>query len=207
MTPLGRLWNDRTGGTAAEFALVLPLLILLIFGIIDGGRYLWEVNQAKKATQMGVRFAVVTDPVEAGFMSQSFVGKTVTVGGAVRTLTQGDVIPREALGTILCDEDGCTPGSPALDTPSFDRDAFTAIVDRMQLFDPRIDDANVEVEYSGSGLGFAGDPNGPDLAPLVTVSLTGMTFTPIFSLQLFDVPIPRASSSLSAEDFAGTTSN
>ena len=47
----------------AEFALVLPVALLFLLGIVDAGRYLYEVNQLEKATQMGARFAVVTDPV------------------------------------------------------------------------------------------------------------------------------------------------
>lgn len=207
MSRVADLLRDTRGAGAAEFALVVPLLILLIFGVIDGGRYLWEVNRVKKATQMGVRFAVVTNPVEGGLMTESYVGKTVTVGGVTRTLTQGDVIPREALGKITCTVDGCTTTGVGVTTPSFNSAAFTAIVDRMQLFDGAIGDENVEVIYTGSGLGFAGDPNGSDIAPLVTVSLKDMTFTPIASLQLVDFNIPTASSSLTAEDFSGTVSN
>ena len=42
---------------------MLPLLILFLFGIIDAGRFLWEINRAEKATQVGARLAVVTDVV------------------------------------------------------------------------------------------------------------------------------------------------
>jgi Flp pilus assembly protein TadG len=66
---------DRSGSSAAEFALVLPLLILLLFGIIDGGRYLWEVNKAEKATQVGARVAVVTDVLETGLKGQRYLGQ------------------------------------------------------------------------------------------------------------------------------------
>ena len=31
--------TDRRGATAAEFALVLPAALLLLFGVIDVGRY------------------------------------------------------------------------------------------------------------------------------------------------------------------------
>ena len=55
-----RLLLDRTASSAAEFAMVLPLLILFLFGIIDGGRYMWEVNKAEKATQAGARVAIAT---------------------------------------------------------------------------------------------------------------------------------------------------
>jgi hypothetical protein len=78
----------------------------------------------------------------------------------------------------------------------------------MRDFLPAIQDSNVVVEYAGSGLGFAGDPNGPDIAPLITVRLQSMEFTPI-TLVLFDgrVGLPDFAYSLTAEDASGTTSN
>ncbi len=49
---------------------MLPLLILFLFGIIDGGRFLWEINKAEKATQAGARVAVVTDVISTGLGTQ-----------------------------------------------------------------------------------------------------------------------------------------
>ncbi len=63
---LKRVRRDRRGASAAEFALVLPLLLLLLFGIIDAGRFLYETNRAEKATQMGARYAIVTNVIPAG---------------------------------------------------------------------------------------------------------------------------------------------
>ena len=36
---------------------------ILLFAIIDGGRFAWEYNRAEKATQIGARMAVVTDVI------------------------------------------------------------------------------------------------------------------------------------------------
>ena len=56
-----KLLQDRTASSAAEFALVLPLLLFLFFAIIDTGRFVWSSNRVEKAAQMGARMAVVTD--------------------------------------------------------------------------------------------------------------------------------------------------
>ena len=84
----------RSGASAAEFAMVLPLLLLLIFGIIDGGRFLWAMNRAQKATQSGARFAAVTDMVPAGLASYSFATDGEVPAGAA--------VPRRVVPSTKC---------------------------------------------------------------------------------------------------------
>ena len=195
-----RLLHDRSAASAAEFALVLPLLILLLFGIIDAGRFMWEYNRAEKATQVGARMAVVTDVISTGLGTQGYVG----VGG----LTQGDVIPASALSPIVCAQTACTctgscpTGYAAANTP-----AFNAVLTRMRNMKPDIAAANVRVEYRGSGLGYAGDPNGMDPSPLVTVRLTGVQFKPITTLLFATITMPATLTTLTAEDSVGSQSN
>jgi hypothetical protein len=189
-----RFWYCERGG-AAEFALILPLFILFFVGLIDAGLFFYEVNRGEKATQIGARMAVVTNPVAPGLGTESYVG--ATVGGV--TLTQGDRIPAAALGTITCNNGGCS---------SFGHDpaAFALLLTRMQQIMPRIQASNLVVEYRGSGLGYAGNPNGMDISPLVTVRLTGLTFAPtmLFGAQL---NLPDFAYTLTMEDGQGTGSN
>jgi Flp pilus assembly protein TadG len=51
----------QRGVVAVEFALVMPLLCLLLFGIVEMGRMLWTWNAAVEATRLGARLAVVCD--------------------------------------------------------------------------------------------------------------------------------------------------
>lgn len=187
--------HDRNGASAAEFALVLPLLLVLLFGLIDAGRWMWTYNRAEKATQMGARFAVVTDSVSSS-IDESYLGLCSPA------LTQGDLIPADCFSSITCTDSGC--GS---DSGTFDQAAFRRIVDRMKLFLPDVTYSNVSLEYSSSGLGYAGNPNGPDLSPLVTVKLTGLQFTPITTLMLARMGMPSFTTTLSAEDLTGSQSN
>lgn len=46
----------QTGAAMVEFALILPLLIVLVFGITELGRALYQVNTLDKAVASGVRF-------------------------------------------------------------------------------------------------------------------------------------------------------
>lgn len=203
---IARLLHDRRAASAAEFALVLPLLILFLFGIIDGGRYLWEVNKAEKATQAGARVAIVTDVLDGGLANQNYVGQTV--GGV--TLTQGDVIPAAALGELRCTNTGCTCASgtcPTVSAPGDYATRFNRIYERMEYMKPGIAQSNVSVTYRGSGLGFAGDPNGMQIAPLVTVELNGVQFRPLVLFNAVAVPLPTFRTTLTAEDSSGSQSN
>ncbi len=199
------LAGDRRGAGAAEFALVLPLLLIMLFAIIDGGRFAWEYNRAEKATQVGARMAVVTDVISTGLRDNTYVG--VSIGGNP-ALTGGQTIPVGALGTITCDSSTCScAGACGGITAGRNGTAFTNLVNRMRQIKPDITEANVRVLYRGSGLGYAGDPNGMEMSPLVTVELTGLQFRPVTSLTLATISMPSFATTLTAEDSVGSMSN
>ena len=195
MKTLMRLLRGDQGATAAEFALVLPLLLILIFGIIDGGRFLWEFTEAQKATQMGVRYAVVTDPVASGLSSYSFA---ITDG-----ITQGNAVPTANFDSATCGSTGTCAcvGGGICDSIGRDGTEFQGIVDRMAAIYPSISANNVQVIYKNVGLGFAGNPDGPDVSALVTVRLTGLNFYPITCLVFpCSIAMPDFAASLTLED-------
>ena len=206
MSALRAFVRDSRAASAAEFALVLPLFLLFLIGIIDAGRYAWAFNQAEKATQIGARWAVVTVPIPSNMYSYSFVSSSVP---------QGSIVPQSAFAGVQCQTTsgtaGCackTTNSCGFDAAVADATAWTNLVDRMHDIYPALTPANVVVDYDWSGLGYAGDPNGPDVSPLVTVSLRDVEFQP-FILTMFgiDLPIPAARYALTMEDAKGTDSN
>ena len=206
------LLRNTSAAAGAEFALILPVLLVLLLGVIDAGRFGWDYNRAEKATQVGARMAIVTNVLDSSIMTTDYVG--ADIGGGV-FLTQGDRIPASAFPTVTCTSTGCTGGSG-----TFNQAAFDALVARMQQIDPTISSDDVTVEYKGSGLGFAGAPNiieniagtptqvsGMDMSPLVTVKLSNMTFRPIFLFNQVAIPMPDFATTLSEEDGYGTVSN
>lgn len=201
MTAPSAFLRDERGATAAEFALVLPLLLIFLLGIIDAGRYMWEHNRAEKATQMGARYAVVTEMVPSGLETYSFA---LSDG-----ILAGEPVPIANFDRAVCNSTGCTcTGGAACGSAGYDATAFGNIVARMSAMYPPITDSNVEVEYRNVGLGYAGDPNGPDVAPLVTVRLTDLAFQPItFVLFGGDMAMPDFRAALTLEDGSGTVSN
>jgi hypothetical protein len=190
-------------------------MLLFIFGIIDVGRFMWEFNEAEKATQVGARVAIVTNVLSPGLRDEDYAGKTVDG----TTLTPGARIPADALGTIKCTSAGCVCeiGTCPSSLGTFDTTTFTnVIVARMQQMYPAIEATNVEVRYSGSGMGFAESSSGGgggggteimEISPLVTVTLKDLQFTPITSLLFATISMPSFSTTLTAEDASGVYSN
>ena len=204
------LLRDRKGSSSAEFALVLPLLLIMLLGIIDAGRFIWEYNRAEKATQAGARVAVVTQIIPQGVADFKYVGQTV--GG--KAYIQGDPLLVSALGEVECKQTsgslGCTCDNtngycPTLGTTN--TAGFEAIVARMTAMDPAVSANGVVVKYRGSGVGYAGDPGGMDIAPLVTIELREMTFRPLVLFNAVAFTLPPFRTSLTGEDSANTASN
>jgi TadE-like protein len=204
MKLLHKLLKDDAGGPAAEFALVLPLALIFLFGIIDVGRYMWEINQTEKATQTGARWAVSTDIIASDLLTYSFATDGDTL--------QGEPVPEAEFPGVQCTSAGCTcvsGGTCDFDATETNAAAFDALVDRMNDIKIGIEAENVVVDYRYSGLGFAGDPNGPDVAPIVAVKVENLTFVPMILGPLLglSLPIPDLSYSLTMEDGAGGYSN
>lgn len=203
MSKLATFVRDERGGSAAEFALTLPLLLLLLFGIIDIGRFIYEYNLAEKATQMGVRYAVSTNVIPANLGTYSFAT------GPTTPVPAGDPVPASYFSVSTCDDTSCAcTGSSCSSLDGYNNANFRQIVDRMKIFYPYIGYNDVTVEYRNIGLGYAGDPGGTDIAALVTVRLRNLSYRPLTGM-LFKATIPMGafSAALTLEDGAGSVAN
>lgn len=209
MSRLFAFLRNASGASAAEFAMILPLALLVMFGIVDVGRYTWELNQAEKAVQMGARYAVATRLVAQGLNNWD----DYQCNGAA--VEKGDRICRAALGTISCTAGGgggatCTcAAEPCPSDLTADGAAFANIVSRMRVFAPRLRASDVTVRYSGSGIGYAADPalddaGNPlsDIAPIVTVEASGLNLRAMLLLG-GHLSLPGAAASLTLEDGDG----
>lgn len=56
-----RLYHDEWGGALVEFTAVLPLLILLTFGVVQAGLILWIKVGLQHGVEMAARCASVSD--------------------------------------------------------------------------------------------------------------------------------------------------
>lgn len=198
---LGVLASER-GGAAVEFALVFPLLVLLTFGILEFGFILFQMNMMEKATQIGARKAVTSDPV----------APTIATYTASETgIGPGLPLPAGLQLEVSCTEDGCS-GTGAIADPGFSEDAFEAIVAEMKTMYPGIEPENVVVTYRHVGLGFVGRPGG-SVVPAVTVALRDMTYNFIMldaliqffgpsDMDVADILYPSFNATLTGEDLS-----
>ena len=60
--------GSERGVALVEMAIVLPLLLILVFGIIEAGWFYAELSDVRNAAREGTRLAVTTGEVVPGGM-------------------------------------------------------------------------------------------------------------------------------------------
>jgi len=58
-----RLWRNRRGSMAVQFALMAPVLLMMLFGIVELGRMAWIRSSLQYATEQAGRYAMVKKSV------------------------------------------------------------------------------------------------------------------------------------------------
>jgi hypothetical protein len=150
--------SDRAGSVLAEFAVVLPLFLILLFAVIDFGQIYLRWILAEKATQLAARLAVVRPPICAGVPALNDraggVPGTPPFGASCAELPGLCADP----GTISC------TGNAAVG------DTFDDILGQVAGFLPSaVQPGNIRLTYSFANLGFLGGP----YIPMVSVDLVG----------------------------------
>jgi len=153
-------------------------------------------KSAEKATQLGARVAVVSDPVTAGVPATNALANGNVLYGT-RCTTASTCTD---FGTVSCTGTGCTNAA-----------AFARVVGRMQNILSIIKPANVAISYKYVSTGYAGGP----VVPLVTVTLSGVTFNTGFISILGRLlgpgsaltTIPAISARVTGEDLATSGSS
>jgi Flp pilus assembly protein TadG len=185
---LRKLHLDESGAAIIEFTLVLPLLLLLTFGLVDFGMAFWQFNAVEKATGAGARF-LATHGASSGLVSgvpECFVADdSGYAAGTPCSQVAG------ALLTYSCGAGGAS---------SCDAATMSQLVTTMQGYAPFITAANVSVMLSASGDGFVGRGTA---VPLISVSTTGLSYSLPVLTELFGVrplAMPGFTSSITGED-------
>lgn len=120
-----RLLRCREGATAVEFAIVMPLLLVVSLGALEMSLLMFEMHNANDATRRGVREAVIQYPI--------VVSSDITTSGILCTSTSS---------TVSCS------GGATID----DDTRFTAIYNKMKPLLPDLTQDDIEVLYRDTGL-------------------------------------------------------
>lgn len=110
----GRLANHRGQG-AVEFALLAPVILLLLFGIVDFGRALFIANELTNAAREGARVAVLDSNVCNTVVSNPNSG-VCTVDPTLTGESVCAAILNE--GQLISSFNGCTDPSGRLPDPA-----------------------------------------------------------------------------------------
>jgi Flp pilus assembly pilin Flp len=217
MTQLAR---DEDGGPLVEVAIILPILILFLFGGIDFMNALYQWNAAAKAVEVGARIAAVSDPIASGL--------TAIASEAVSpSLASGSPMPDF---TVECDGGAavCSCTSGACDgMGSYSPDAMGLIVygragnndcaaPASQYFagmcnlHPMIAPQYVTVVYKQTGLGYAGRSLGP--VPTITVSLNAPSSKVKLPFKFFFLPfaainLPQVTTTITGEALSASAAD
>ena len=77
--------KSERGSAAVEFAMILPILATLVFGIIDFGRMLWFQEVLVNATRTGARQGTLFNAGNGQTQIEGFVSQALTNAGVPAT--------------------------------------------------------------------------------------------------------------------------
>jgi Flp pilus assembly protein TadG len=100
--------RSDVGAAAVEFALVMPLLMLLVFGMVQYGFYFWSAQGGASATREAARRAAVGDHVSCAAFQSDVRDRIDSLGDAgdatiTRTYAKGpgNVAPGVQVGDVV----------------------------------------------------------------------------------------------------------
>lgn len=103
-------WKNQTGASAVEFAIVLPILVLLVFGIIEFSVALYDKAMITNASREGARAAIVfrvppvTDDEITNVVNTYLGNNLITFGGPATpntTVTRNGSNPGDELKVVV----------------------------------------------------------------------------------------------------------
>jgi len=197
------IWRDEKGAVLVEFAIAIPLFLLLFFAILDFGRMAYRYVAAEKAMQVAARIAAVRPPACGGVPNFIGLGSTaVAPPPAVGTSCTSGTNFCAAPATVTCAGNAANPTAAEV----------WARVQGVLPNDATI--ANLRFSYAAEPrIGFIGGP----YVPIVTTELQNLDFefvTPLGQLGALvsggpsngvgdaAVPFPLISVSVPGEDLA-----
>lgn len=88
-----RVWHERNGNAAVEFALLAPVFLLMLLGIVEFGRLFWTQSSLQHAVEAAARCAAINSSTCASdAQTESYAAAEVfgqSVGASAFTVSRG----------------------------------------------------------------------------------------------------------------------
>lgn len=102
--------NRRDGSTIVQAAIVLPVVLMFLFGILEYSRYVMLLQIMTNAAREGCRYAVMhTDPVEIN--SVTYGSATSNVTTIATNMLGGQTLSSQAISVYASDALGNSTGT------------------------------------------------------------------------------------------------
>ncbi|OLT06697.1 pilus assembly protein TadE [Kocuria sp. CNJ-770] len=111
------LWRSERGAAAVEFALVVPILLTLLLGVIEFGHYFNTQISATHAAREAAR-------------TMSITGNWIKAEDAAR---KASPTLKQPLVTVTRDPLACSPGATVSVTVTYKFDSYTGVVKNKDL--------------------------------------------------------------------------
>jgi hypothetical protein len=205
-----RFWRDIAGSVLVEYTVVFPLFMLVTLGTVDVAYMLYEWALANKATYVGARAAVVSNPVAQNITEDRLLydpSQLKQMGQYCFDFATGTGNGNCPDVKVDCTSTACTPNTFGFNGSAFTNANGTGIFDRMKVIFPRLQPDNVTISYQLNGSGYVGRPGG--LPMNVTVSVQNVTHQFYFLTGIMPVfggrfgsasAIPAFATTLTSED-------
>jgi len=205
-----RFARDCGGATIIELAVILPILLLLVLGIVEFGRLGYQETVGHKATDLAVRTAAVRPSACDGVAGEIDLPDVYAppqnaaprFGTLCRVPTNGNATCAPVATQSCTLQQAIAAGNPTA------QEIWRTVA---PLLPGAASPANVEISYDFDGqLGFLGGP----YTPIITAEIVNLNFqfvTPLGALAALagsggnnqianTIPFPSMSASLPAED-------
>lgn len=121
--------RDQRGAAAVEFALVFPLLLLIVFGILDFGWMLMKANLVNNAARDAVRIASLDgtySDIDAA-LNQGLSNAGIDLGDVTKQISCTNAGGASCTGTSSSYAANATSGSTVTVTISYTHDWLTPV--------------------------------------------------------------------------------
>lgn len=111
-----RILADSRAAAAAEMALILPMLLVLMFGGMEAGYYFWNEHKVVKAVRDGARYAgrlpfaayncasnTTAEPYRTNIANLTRTGKVSPSTGDIRVIGWTDSATQVGIDLLACD--------------------------------------------------------------------------------------------------------